>query len=66
MDIMQSEEGGRFYKEQNRNIIIDVTGEEIKEDPSYIWMTVHQIKTFLQYNNYVNIQTRSIISSLPL
>jgi hypothetical protein len=29
-------------------------------------MTVHQIKTFLQYNNYVNIQTRSIISSLPL
>jgi oxidase EvaA len=66
LDIMQSEEGGRFYKEQNRNIIIDVTNEEIAEDPNYIWMTVHQIKTFLQYNNYVNIQTRSIISSLPL
>jgi len=66
LDIMQSEEGGRFYKEQNRNIIIDVTDEEIVENPNYIWMTVHQIKTFLQYNNYVNIQTRSIISSLPL
>lgn len=66
MDIMQSEEGGRFYKEQNRNIIIDVTEEKIVEDSNYIWMSIHQIKTFLQYNNYVNIQTRSIISSLPL
>ena len=71
MDIQQSEEGGRFYQEQNRNIIIDVTEEDdwhgnIPEHSDYIWMTVHQIKTFLQYNNYVNIQTRSIISSLPL
>jgi oxidase EvaA len=66
MNIMQSEEGGRFYKEQNRNIIIDVTDEEVTENCNYFWMTVHQIKTFLQYNNYVNIQTRSIISSLPL
>jgi oxidase EvaA len=66
MDIQQSEEGGRFFQEQNRNIIIDVTDEDIQDNLNYIWMTVHQIKTFLQYNNYVNIQTRSIISSLPL
>ena len=66
MDIQQSEEGGRFFQEQNRNIIIDVTDEDIQDNSNYIWMTVHQIKTFLQYNNYVNIQTRSIISSLPL
>jgi oxidase EvaA len=63
---MQSEEGGRFFNEQNRNIIIDVTLDDIKETPGFIWMTLNQIKTFLQYNNYVNIQTRSIISSLPL
>ncbi len=66
MDIDQSEEGGRFFQEQNRNIILDVSGIEIPESSDYIWMTVNQIKNFLQYNNYVNIQTRSIISSLPL
>jgi len=66
MDILQSEEGGRFYQEQNRNQIIDVTGIDLPENSNFIWMTVNQIKNFLQYNNYVNIQTRSIISSLPL
>jgi oxidase EvaA len=66
MDILQSEEGGRFYQEQNRNQIIDVTGINLPENSNYIWMTINQIKNFLQYNNYVNIQTRSIISSLPL
>jgi oxidase EvaA len=61
LDVMQSEEGGRFYQEQNRNIILEV--DNIKEIPSnYIWMTLNQLKTFLQYNNYVNIQTRSILS----
>jgi oxidase EvaA len=64
-DVMQSEEGGRFFQEQNRNMIIEV--DEIGNLPkNFIWMTLNQLKTFLQYNNYVNIQTRSIISSLPL
>lgn len=66
MDIKQSEEGGRFFQEQNRNIILDVSDLEILTSSNYIWMTINQIKNFLQYNNYVNIQTRSIISSLPL
>ena len=64
-DVMQSEEGGRFFQEQNRNIIIEVD-EDLELPRNYIWMTLNQLKTFLQYNNYVNIQTRSIMSSLPL
>ena len=64
-DVMQSEEGGRFYQEQNRNIVIEVN-EDLEIPRNYIWMTLNQLKTFLQYNNYVNIQTRSIMSSLPL
>jgi oxidase EvaA len=64
-DTMQSEEGGRFYQEQNRNMIIEVN-DDISLDDNFMWMTVQQLKTFLQYNNYVNIQSRSIIASLPL
>jgi oxidase EvaA len=64
-DVMQSEEGGRFFQEQNRNMIIEVN--ELSFLPkNFIWMTLNQLKTFLQYNNYVNIQARSIISALPL
>ena len=30
----------------------------------YIWMTLNQIKTFIKFNNYLNIQSRSLLSAL--
>ncbi len=64
-DTMQSEEGGRFYKEQNRNMII-LAGEELPIDlpEKYIWMTLNQLYTFIKFNNYLNIQARSLIASI--
>jgi oxidase EvaA len=62
-DTMQSEEGGRFYKEQNRNMVIELHEEIRLEIPNhYIWMTLPQLKTFLKYNNYLNIAARNLIS----
>jgi oxidase EvaA len=62
---MQSEEGGRFYKEQNKNMIIEV-GDKFSNDVSdkYIWMTLNQLKTFINFDNYVNIQARSLLASI--
>ena len=62
---LQSEEGGRFFKEQNKNLIIEA-GEEFPQDvpENYCWMTLNQLKTFIQYNNYLNIQARSLISTI--
>lgn len=59
----QSEEGGRFYLEQNKNIIIEV-GESFEntETDRFIWMTMEQLKTFVRFNNYLNIQARSLLS----
>jgi len=64
-DTLQSEEGGRFYREQNRNIII-IAGDEvpIKLPDKYIWMTLNQLYTFQKFNNYLNIQTRSLIAAI--
>ena len=61
----QSEEGGRFYEEQNRNMIIEV-GEDfdIQVPDKFIWMTLNQIKTFIKFNNYLNIQSRSLLSAV--
>ena len=64
-DVMQSEEGGRFFQEQNRNMIIEIT-DDIDVYDIFLWLTAQQLKTFLQYNNYVNIQARSILSLLPI
>jgi oxidase EvaA len=64
-DVMQSEEGGRFYREQNRNMIVEAGDDLPQELPEhYIWMTLQQINHFLEFNNYLNIQARSILSAL--
>lgn len=61
----QSEEGGRFYQEQNKNIIIEAGDEfETALPENYTWMTLNQIKTFIKFNNYLNIQARSLISAV--
>ena len=64
-DVLQSEEGGRFYREQNRNMIVVADDSFPTEVPDhYIWMTLNQINNFLRFNNYLNIQARSILSAL--
>lgn len=64
-DTIQSEEGGRFYKEQNRNIMI-FAGDEIEVDlpDNYIWMTINQLQTFIRFNNYINIQARTLLAAI--
>lgn len=60
----QSEEGGRFYKEQNKNMIIEVGDDFPIEVPeNFCWMTLSQLKEFLKFNNYLNIEARSLISA---
>jgi oxidase EvaA len=64
-DTLQSEEGGRFYKEQNRNLIVEADENFPLNVPErYTWMTLRQIYKFLRFNNYLNIQARSLISAL--
>lgn len=64
-DALQSEEGGRFYHEQNRNMIVEV-GDEFPIDipADYHWMTLGQIHEFMRFNNYINIQARSLIAAI--
>lgn len=64
-DTRQSEEGGRFFEEQNRNLLIlaDASFPETVPD-NYLWMTLNQLKTLIKFNNYLNIQARSLISAI--
>lgn len=64
-DALQSEEGGRFYHEQNRNMIV-VADDDFQVDlpPTYQWMTLGQINEFMRYSNYINIQARSLIAAI--
>lgn len=66
-DVMLSEEGGRFYHEQNRNVIIQIEKEEVGELPEgYFWVDFRTLNQLVQINNCLNIQLRNLLSLLEV
>lgn len=66
-DVYLSEEGGRFYHEQNRNIIIGIDKDEIKELPDgYFWVRYSTLNNIVQFNNFLNIQLRNLTTLLDI
>ena len=64
-DVLQSEHGSWFYHKNNRNMIVEVDGEVAAED-SFCWLTLGQIARLLHRDNLVNMDSRSVLSCLPL
>ncbi len=65
---MQSEEGGRFFREQNHYMIIEAGSEKIFDDvpPNFCWMSLRQIGELMRHSNYVNVQARSLLAALEV
>lgn len=60
-----SEEGGRFYHEQNRNVLLEVEEGELENPPGgYFWVDFHTLNILIQFNNCLNIQLRNLLSIL--
>ncbi len=66
-NVILSEEGGRFYCEQNKNIILKVEKERIGALPEgYFWVDFSTLNHMIQYNNVLNIQLRNLLSLLEI
>lgn len=66
-DVMLSEEGGRFYHEQNRNVIVEIDEDDLTEVPEdYTWVDFSALNFSVQINNCLNIQLRNLMSLLKL
>lgn len=64
-DVLLSEEGGRFFEEQNRHLIVEAEADFDETEPTnYRWMSLPQLYGFMRYNNYLNIQARSLLSAV--
>lgn len=62
-NVILSEEGGRFYHEENQNVIIDIDKSELDYLPDgYFWVDFATINGIIQFNNCVNIQLRNLMS----
>lgn len=65
--VVLSEEGGRFYHEQNRNIILRLEAEEIPPLPKgYFMVDYKTLSNLVQINNTLNIQLRNLLSLLEV
>ena len=64
-DQIQSEQATRFYKKRNRNMIM-IVDEEFEIYPNFKWMTLGQIKRLMEVDNLVNMDTRTVLSGIPL
>lgn len=66
-DHLLSEEGGRFYHEQNRNILMQVKEEELPMIPEgYFLADYRTLNELVQVNNTLNIQLRNLLSLLEV
>lgn len=63
--VYQSEEGGRFYHEENLNELYEIPFVELdKYDSNFQWMTYRQIHQLMSFSGLVNIQLRTILSMI--
>lgn len=62
-DTVLSEEGGRFYHEENRNVIVEIDKNDLSELPDgYFWTTYRVLNRLVQVNNCLDIQLRNLLS----
>lgn len=67
VDVLLSEEGGRFYHEENRNVIISIKADELQQLPrGYFWLDYSALTHLMQTTQLLNIQLRNLLSLLEL
>ncbi len=65
LNVLLSEEGGRFYHEQNRNILMRIDEDQLCDLPErYFWCSFTTLNMLCQVNNVLNIQLRNLLSLL--
>lgn len=63
IDTLVSEDGGRFYKKQNRNVIMNIKNLKIKcINSSYKWISFYLLKYINSRSKIINPHIRSVIS----
>lgn len=65
VDHLQTEQGARFFRKRNRNIVIEID-EDIELPDEFCWLTLGEMKALLKEDNILNMDTRSVLSTIPL
>ena len=58
----QSEEGGRFYRECNLNMIREASGFKNTDPENYLWISLASLKEMVQTQRMLNVELRSLLA----
>jgi len=64
-DVLQSEQGGWFYRKVNRNMIIEIT-DEVEPHEDFRWLSLGEVADLLRMDNMVSMDARSTLACLPV
>lgn len=65
VDVVHSEEGGRFLNAENRYLVVDAGDQfELDVPNDYCWLTVGQLAEFVRFGNVVNVAARCLLTCL--
>jgi dTDP-4-dehydro-6-deoxy-alpha-D-glucopyranose 2,3-dehydratase len=62
-DQLQTEQGGRFYKKRNRNMLVEIK-KNINVNDSFRWMNLKEISELFYIDNLINMDSRSVLCCL--
>jgi len=65
LDQLQPEQGARFLRKRNRNMVVVADGP-VAGHEDFRWLTLGQIKALLAHDNIVNMDARTVVSLIPL
>lgn len=66
-DSIQCEEGGRFYRYETRNLVLELDESDDRPvSPNHAWVTLGQLNTLIRYGNHLNIEARSVLACLDV
>ena len=60
-DQLQSEQGGRFYRKRNRNIVVEIKDEIHINKDIFNWFSQGDLMNLFQIDNLVNMDLRSVL-----
>lgn len=65
VDVLQSEQGGWFWRKQNRNMVV-LAEDDVPAHEDFRWLTLGQVLGLLRRDDFVNMDARSVLACLPL
>ncbi|MFL1430574.1 MULTISPECIES: NDP-hexose 2,3-dehydratase family protein [unclassified Nocardiopsis] len=64
LDSLQSEQGSWFLHKRNRNMVVE-TREDVPLREGFCWLTLGQLHELLPLRNMLNMDIRSVLSTIP-